>query len=284
VQFGNFIRPNTTTQTVDDARTIRKRQGMASQVEQTEPFVSHNSVVRRIWGDVDVVMLVFAGSAAEFGLNAAVDWLFVTGDLPRDPIGRFLATVAFARRIAFGSRREADGAFAAIRAAHTAVEQRRGARIPAWAHRDVLYMLIDHSERAFRALHRPLVPTERHDLYDVFRRVGEGLGIPELPSSYEDWVVDRERHLERDLVVTPHTVALAEAYRREIGAWRYVVLRQLQAMLAPPCVRDLLRLPRRPWIRYLLPLHPLVVRLKLRRVAQWLLVPSAHLDAVRALE
>lgn len=48
-------------------------------------FVRPDSIVRRIWGDADVIMLVFAGSAAEFVLNKAVDWLFVTGDLPRDP-------------------------------------------------------------------------------------------------------------------------------------------------------------------------------------------------------
>src|SRR5688572_31548030 len=34
-----------------------------------------------------------------------------------------------------------------IRAAHGAVERERGQSIPAWAHRDVVYMLIDDSER-----------------------------------------------------------------------------------------------------------------------------------------
>jgi hypothetical protein len=47
-------------------------------------FVDPGSVVRRIWGDGDMVLLVFAGSAAEFALNRAVDWLFFTGKLPGD--------------------------------------------------------------------------------------------------------------------------------------------------------------------------------------------------------
>jgi uncharacterized protein (DUF2236 family) len=250
-----------------------------------ELFVRPGSIVRRIWGDTDTIMLVFAGSAAEFGLNRAVDWLFVTGDLPRDPIGRFFSTAGYARRIAFGTRAEAERAFASIRGAHAGVERKRGAgRIPDWAHRDVLYMLIGHSQRAFELLHRPLTPAERDDLYDVFRRIGEGLGIPELPANYDAWVTDRERHLQNDLAVSEHSRELDRAYRRAVGGWRMVIVRQLQAVMSPRRVRELLDLPARPWIRVFLPLHGLVVRFRLRAFAQWLLVPSEHLPALRALD
>jgi len=54
-------------------------------------FVDRRSIVRRIWGDPDLVLLIFAGAAAEFALNRAVDWLFFTGEIPRDPIGRLCA-------------------------------------------------------------------------------------------------------------------------------------------------------------------------------------------------
>src|SRR5262249_40835900 len=62
-----------------------------------------------------------------------------------------------------------------------------GRVIPDWAHRDVLYMLIDYSEKAYRLLHRPLTVPEQAGLYEVFRRVGEGLAIHELPETYEEW-------------------------------------------------------------------------------------------------
>ena len=45
-------------------------------------FVSKNSVVRTIWGKADTVLFIFAGAAAEFALNKAVDWLYFTGRLP----------------------------------------------------------------------------------------------------------------------------------------------------------------------------------------------------------
>ena len=97
-----------------------------------------------------MVLLVFAGSAAEFALNRAVDWLFFTGKLPGDPIGRLFVTASYAQQIVFADVSTASRALDRIRAAHQAVEHQRGQRIPDWAHRDVLYMLIDYSERADR--------------------------------------------------------------------------------------------------------------------------------------
>src|SRR3954464_5401733 len=120
------------------------------------PFVAPGSIVRRIWGDADTILLAFAGSAAEFALNRAVDWLFYTGKLPDDPMGRLFSTARFAQEIAFADEDAARLTLARIRASHKAVERSRGRPIPIWAHRDVLYMLIDYSERAHELLHRPL--------------------------------------------------------------------------------------------------------------------------------
>src|SRR3954465_13803828 len=154
------------------------------------------------------MLLVFAGSAAEFALNRAVDWLFFTGKLPSDPIGRLFATASYAQQIVFADERTAAAALGRIRAVHEAVERRRGQSIPDWAHRDVLYMLIDYSERAHELLDRPLGADEQIELYDVFRRVGVGLGVSDLPSSYTEWTADRDRHLRRDLLFSGGTDAL----------------------------------------------------------------------------
>jgi hypothetical protein len=106
-----------------------------------------------------MVLLVFAGSAAEFALNRAVDWLFFTGKLPGDPIGRLFTTAGYAQQIVFADEPTAARTLDRIRAAHEAVERQRGQSIPDWAHRDVLYMLIDYSERAHELLARPLGAT-----------------------------------------------------------------------------------------------------------------------------
>ncbi len=249
-----------------------------------EAFVRPGSVAQRIWGDADLVLLIFAGAAAEFALNRAVDWLFVTGALPRDPLGRLFSTASYAQNIAFADGATAHGTFARIRAAHAAVERQRGGRIPAWAHRDVLYLLVDYSERSFRALYRPLTAAEQRELWAVFRRVGQGLGIPELPEDYAAWQADRERHLARDLAFSEHTAALYAAYRRHLGRWRYALLRQVQAALVPERVRQLLDLPAWAGMRPLLPLYPALRALGLRPLLQRVLVPPEHLATVQRLD
>jgi uncharacterized protein (DUF2236 family) len=247
-------------------------------------FVQPGSIVRRIWGDADCILLVFAGSAAEFALNRAVDWLFVTGALPADPIGRFFQTAAYAQDIAFGDQVLAERALGRIRAAHAAVERRRGGPpIPDWAHRDVLYLLVDYSERAYHALHGPLTGSEREELWSDFRRIGCGLGIPDLPLSYGAWRTDRLDHMRRDLAPSRHTTELYKSYRRHLGAWRYALLLGLQGALAPSHVRLLLRLPR-PWLRPTLAMYPLLSALRLRETLRRALVPSQHLAAVRRLD
>lgn len=247
-------------------------------------FVARDSIVRRIWGDGDIVLLVFAGCAAEFALNRAVDWLFFTGKLPRDPIGRLFATASYAQEIVFADEVTAARAFERIRAVHGSVERQRGQPIPDWAHRDVLYMLIDCSERAHELLVRPLTADEQDELYDVFYRVGLGLQIPDLPATYTAWRADRDVHLRRDLVHGDGTKALYAQYRDHLGTWRYDLLLQIQAMMVPRHVRGLLDLKSADWLRPLVKMYPLLVRAGLRSMIQGLLIPSRYLTDIRRLD
>jgi hypothetical protein len=248
------------------------------------PFTAPGSIVRSIWGDADTILFVFAGSAAEFALNRAVDWLFYTGELPADPLGRLFSTCRFARDITFADEATARRSLDRIRAAHGAVERSRGRAIPAWAYRDVLYMLIDYSDRAYALLHRPLTGGERADLYDVFRRVGEGLEIPDLPETYDDWTADRGRHLERDLTYSALTAGLYGAYRRHIGWWRYETLLRVQSILVPDHVRRLLGLEPCRWLHPSMTAYRAMVRAGLRPLVHRLVMPPAILPQIRALD
>ena len=247
-------------------------------------FVSRGSIVRRIWGDGDMVLLVFAGSAAEFALNRAVDWLFFTGKVPNDPIGRLFATASYSQQIVFADELIASCTLDRIRAVHHAVEGQRGQAIPDWAHRDVLYMLIDYSERAHELFDGALSADEQSELYDVFFRVGTGLGISGLPQSYTEWRMDRELHLRRDLLNSDGTKAMYAQYRKHLGPWRYRLLLWIQAILAPQHVRSLLRLKSAEWLRPMARVYPLLVRAGLRPIIQRILMPPMHLAAVRGLD
>src|SRR5690242_10577850 len=150
-------------------------------------FVDCRSIVRTIWGNADLVLLIFAGSAAEFALNRAVDWLFFTGEIPRDPIGRLFSTVRYAQEIVFVDEEKARRTLDRINAQHASVEHDRGQTIHDWAYRDVLYMLIDYSERAYALLYGPLSQRQKDDLFEVFLRIGEGLHVTEVPKTYTEW-------------------------------------------------------------------------------------------------
>ena len=249
-----------------------------------DDFVAPHSIVRRIWGDGDMVLLIFAGCAAEFPLNRAVDWLFLTGKLPNDPLGRLFATASYAQRIVFADKVTASRTLDGIREVHERIERQRGEAIPDWAHRDVLYMLIHYSERAHELLARPLTADEQRELYNVFYRVGVGLGIPGLGSSYTRWRADRECHLRRDLLYSDGTRGLYAQYRKHLGPWRYRLLLQLQAVLAPEYVRGLLQLKSAEWLRPVVRVYAFLSRSRLRPIMHRGLAPPRYLSAVRALD
>lgn len=246
-------------------------------------FVDRSSIVRTIWGDPDLVLLIFAGSAAEFALNRAVDWLFFTGEIPRDPIGRLFSTVRYAQEIVFVDEEHARRTLDRINAQHSSVEHQRGAVIPDWAYRDVLYMLIDYSERAYELLYRRLSQDQKRDLFEVFLRIGEALHVPELPRMYEKWRIDRRRHLLRDLSYSKHTALLYQAYRKHLGILRYHLLLEVQALLVPAEVRRLLHLNSSILISGAVQTYSVIRGNTLRSLAHTLLIPPRHWAAIQKI-
>lgn len=205
-------------------------------------FVSKNSFVRKIWGKADTVLFIFAGAAAEFALNKAVDWLYFTGRLPTDPLGRLFSTVEYARQILFLPNNQALAAIDKITQIHQGVESARGEQIPDWAYRDVLFMLIDYSIRSFELLERKMTDAEKQEVFEVFMKVGERMGIAGLPQNYVHWTYMRESHLQHNMVKSAYTKDLYKKYRQHLGWVRYLLLRQVQIILVPAKVKDILRL------------------------------------------
>lgn len=244
-------------------------------------FVQRHSIVRTIWGNPDLVLLIFAGSAAEFALNRAVDWLFFTGEIPRDPIGRLFLTVHYAQEIVFGDEEKARRTLDRINAQHAFVEHQRGQPIPDWAYRDVLYMLVDYSQRAYALLYGPLSQRQKGELFEVFLRIGEALHIPSLPGTYAEWKRDRQDHLVRDLSYSKHTTMLFESYRRHLGVWRYCLLLEVQAVLVPNEVRRLLHLNSNPLIPGLAQTYGIIGRRHVQSMVHTVLIPQRYWTDVR---
>jgi len=251
---------------------------------EAEYFVERGSIVREIWGKADTILFIFAGSAAEFALNKAVDWLYFTGKLPADPIGRLFSTVTYARLIVFSELNAAHSAIDKITAIHSGVEKSRAAKIPDWAYRDVLFMLIHYSIASFELLERKLNEKEKNDLFDVFYRMGTRMGLTGLPVNYSEWMVMHDKQLQEDLQKSHYTLDLYKQYKKHLGSFRYALVLESQRLVVPPKVKELLGLGKVKWLHLILPLYKFSRVLKLDGFIKTILVPSAYRSQIRALD
>ncbi|MEE1946356.1 oxygenase MpaB family protein [Pedobacter sp. KR3-3] len=257
---------------------------MVLEKENTSYFVDENSIVRQIWGSSDTILLIFAGAAAEFALNKAVDWLYFTGKLPADPLKRLFSTVSYARQIVFASYSDALLAIDKIASIHKGVENQRGQNIPDWAYRDVLYLLIDYSIRAYELLERKLDMAEKEEVFDVFYRLGTRMRLKDLPNNYEQWLVQRNSALATNLQYGDFTKDLYLQYRKHLGALRFFILKQAQRLLVPQKVNELLGFGKNPLAVVILGSYKMSRLVGLQQLLKNALLPVAYKEEIKALD
>jgi uncharacterized protein (DUF2236 family) len=240
-------------------------------------------VAKRIWGSPEAIILIFAGSSAEFAVNKAVDWLFFTNALPDQPIERFFETVRFAQAMVFGDRETRTRAIREVNRAHRGVERARGDNIPQWAHRDVLYMLIDYGERAHHLLFGPMTPEERQEFFTESIQIGRELGIRDLPQSYEDYRRQRVEHLRANTAHSEHTDLLYKSYRKHLGPLRMGALLKLQSNLVPREVRQHLGLRPSRLVSHLMHLYRRLHLSAVTRLLRPVLLPRHYSSQLATL-
>jgi hypothetical protein len=247
-------------------------------------FVEKGSVVREIWGKSDTILFIFAGSAAEFALNKAVDWLYFTGRLPADPLGRLFSTVTYARKIIFAENASALKIIDSIYGIHKVVENNRGRAIPDWAYRDVLYMLIHYSVASFELLERKLSSQEKEEVYDVFYRFGKRMKLKGLAKNYNEWLQQRDMDMKNDLVKSDLTVDLFKQYKKHLGAIRYFVLIEGEKLIIPEYVRKLLGFSKFSFLSLIVPPYKLSRKIHLDSFIKKLLLPQKYATEIAALD
>lgn len=247
-------------------------------------FVHPDSVVRKIWGKADTILFIFAGASAEFALNKSVDWLYFTGRLPSDPLGRLFSTVGYSRQILFSEYDAALRSIDQITAIHKSVEASRGTSIPDEAYLDVLYLLIDYSIRAYELLERKLTEAEKADVFEVFLRVGQRMELNGLPENYPDWIIQRKEQLGYNLCKSDFTFDLHQQYKKHLGVVRYLLLKQAQLLVVPNRVRMLLQLGKIRWLLPVLYIYKLFRLFKLQNMLKNAILPPAYASQVKAMD
>lgn len=249
-----------------------------------EYFVKEDSVVRTIWGSSDIIMFIFAGAAAEFAVNKAVDWLYFTGRLPADPLGRLFSTVAYAKLIVFSEKEKAHEVIDKMAHIHAAVEAKRDMKIPDWAYRDVLFMLIDYSIRSFEVMQRRLTNAEKAEVFDTFYRVGVRMGVKDLPANLPAWQAMREEHLNNHLAYSCYTPDLFLQYKKHLGWFRFSLLKEGQALVAPIQVKELLHLKSFSLLSPVIAVYKFFRLFRLDWFLKNLVLPPAYKAQVKAMD
>ncbi|WP_026704323.1 oxygenase MpaB family protein [Flavobacterium soli] len=249
-----------------------------------ELFVAQDSIVRKIWGKSDTVLFIFAGASAEFALNKAVDWLYYTGKLPSDPLGRLFSTVSYARKIVFSSAEQANESIDFIAHIHNSVEKSRGIAIPDWAYRDVLFMLIYFSIASYELLERKLTDLEKEEVYNVFYRVGLRMGLKELPINYMDWLPVRDAHLKENLEKSNFTIDLFKQYKKHLGTIRFNLLVGVQKLIVPKIAKDKLFKNNFSLLKPIVKIYKISKVLKMDSVIKELLLPSEYKSQIKEID
>jgi hypothetical protein len=247
-------------------------------------FVDDTSIVKKIWSTTDITLFIFAGASAEFALNKQVDWLYFTGKLPGDPIGRLFSTVKYAQYIIFKEEKEAIASIDKINSIHQHVESARGRKISNEGYQDVLYMLIYYSITSFELLERKLTNDEKDEIVSTFARIGRQMHISDIPVNYSEWIRNYEVQITHSLLKSSFTRDLFQQYKKHLGAFRYFLLLDIQRMLVSKHVNSLLGLGRARMVQLLVPVYRRIRKYRLHKQLILMMVPGKFINQVKAMD
>jgi hypothetical protein len=242
---------------------------------------SSENIVQRVWGNPSCVLLIFAASSMEFAVNPEAHWLFYTGKLPSDPIGRFISTTGYLKRVMLAPTEAAYvSAVRTIRGIHLSLEKERARTIPKEAYMDVLFMNIEYAMRSFELVfHRPMTGTERTALLQEFRRMGALMDIPFMPETVEEYQAVRDTRVTC-FKSTGATTELLKSYRAALGVFRYWLLKVVYGIIVDERVLNLLDIEQGYLPRAIRRLYP---HLAGTRLEQWILQVIVPRKMKRAL-
>jgi hypothetical protein len=221
-----------------------------------------SEITRAIWGTPENILLIYAGSAAEFALNPENHWLFYTGKLPSDPLRRFERTIGYQRKLFFMPEEGVRALVRHIKGIHSEVEEKRsreqGAiRISDQAYVQVFSMLIEYGILGYEYLHRRRMTQEEKETYfNDIRSIALMMEIRDFPEDYGRYLIRRTQMVTSQLQCNVFTRELMGAYQKNLTPFFYWGLLQFQARFIHPTLARRLGLKTNRvfgWIYWLYP-------------------------------
>lgn len=250
-----------------------------------------SSTTRAIWSSTENIMIIFVGSAADFALNSENDWLFFTNSLPSNPEKRFVDTFLYNGQLLFMSPSERIELGKRIRNIHSHVEKNRSStthsemRISNKAFKEVGAMLVEYGIKGYEFLHKKtLSASEKDDYYQDLRNLFSSMSIAELEETYEEFALERARSINEDLQVNKHTQDLYDAYRKDLGWFKYQLFVLAQSFIVDPIILNKLSIRRNPLLTQIIKLFPYINNSFTADLLQSLLTKKETKKALDAFE
>jgi hypothetical protein len=145
-------------------------------------------------------------------------------------------------------------------------------------------MLIDYSIRSFELLEQKLSASEKEEVYSVFHRMGSRMGVKDLPINYQQWLQMRNSSIDENLLNGDFTKDLYKQYKKHLGWFRYLILKQAQTLLVPDKVNELLGLGKNLLSTPMLNLYKLSRIIRLKSLLKNVILPSAYKKEILAMD
>jgi hypothetical protein len=110
------------------------------------------------------------------------------------------------------------------------------------------------------------------------------MGIAGLPETFQEWEVARYMQMQRNLKKSHFTTDLYKQYNTHLGLVRYSIVLEVQKLIVPTKVRELLGFRKTSFLKPLIGLYKLSRRMKLDWFLKSLILPVKYKDEIRALD
>jgi hypothetical protein len=138
--------------------------------------------------------------------------------------------------------------------------------------------------RSFELLERKLTDAEKGEVFDVFHRLGTHMGLAGLPPDLPQWYQMRAEHLAQNLELSIYTRDLYRQYRKHLGWFPYLVLKQAQLLVTPRPVRQMLPLGPLSFLKPVLAGYKWSRRFGLDWMVKSWFLPKAYLSQIKELD
>jgi hypothetical protein len=142
-------------------------------------------------------------------------------------------------------------------------------------------MLIEYTISATELLNHTLSMAEKEEIFEVFRRVGDKMGIRELPENFEEWKNLRAQNLKTNYSRSNFSDQLFLAYRKNLGIVRNFIMLEVQKELLPIELKEIKPMESHSIFKPAIIFYAQIRRIKPFSNLKFALLPKVHSKTLR---